>query len=160
VSTPRVLFIEGDGDIPRGVIPAPRLELDASSAHPRLPWVMWRLLSGNNRELGRSTEAFSDLDAAISSVVRLRSSLHRFEPQLVHGFSPSSWSWLLLIEGVALARSARSYQRMRECHYSVAGFTEALPLAAILTDPSRVVRQRRMHAAAVQLHEAPEMEVR
>lgn len=160
MGTPRVLFIEGDGDVPRGVVPAQRLDPDQGTVGPRAPWVMWRLLSGNNRELGRSSEAFSDLDAAVSSIVRVRSGLHRLEPQLVHEFGPSAWSWLLLLDDVALARSARSYQRLRECHYSVAGFTEALPLAAVLTDPSRVVRQRRLHAAAVELHEAPVVEVR
>jgi hypothetical protein len=160
VSTPRVLFVEGEGDAPRGVIPAPRMPGEAGAGRPRASWVMWRLLSGNNRELGRSSAVFVDLDTAVSSIVRVRSGLHRLEPQLVHEFGPSAWSWLLLLDGVALARSARSYQRLRECHYSVAGFTEALPLAAVLTDPSRVVRQRRMHAAAVELHEAPEVEVR
>lgn len=172
MGTPRVLFVEGDGPVPHPspAVPRPRsagddrvngVPLNGEIGNsPRTPWVMWRLLSGNNRELGRSSEAFPDLETAISSIVRVRSGLRHLEPKIVQELGPSSWTWQLLIDGTAVARSARAYQRLRECHYSVAGFTEALPLAAVLTDPSRVVHQRRLHAAAVEPYLAPVVEVR
>lgn len=202
MGAPRVLFVEGDGAVPRGaarsVVPEPRAAIDefgaaqpsplddvgavfpgaagvvdvvradfGAPAGPDLPprpgtnhWVMWRLLSGNNRELGRSASVFPGLDEAIEAVGRTRATLHHLQSRVVQEAGPSLWSWIVLLDEGPVARSARTYQRLRECHYSLSGFMDALPSAVVLTDPSRVVRQRRVHPAAVEPVVAPLMELR
>jgi hypothetical protein len=238
MSTPRVLFVDGDGDLPRGIAPVPtgqrngtdgriggaadsladggtalefiafdqmpsprsspdglslasatgsddvddlvgstdhagtdvaplRVVADrhpgsrsAADHHRRPAWVMWRLLSGNNRELGRGASAFADLDGAVAAVLTLRAGLAHVESRILREPRPGHWVWFLEVEGAPVARSARSYQRLRECEYSLAGFLEALPLAQLQADPERVVHQRRPHAAAVEPLPAPSVEVR
>jgi hypothetical protein len=121
---------------------------------------MWRLLSGNNRELGRGASAFADLESAVSAVVVLRSRLSDVTTRIVREDRPGEWAWILLLGEHPVARSARTYQRLRECEYSLTGFLEALPDALLIADPSRVVHQRRAHPAAVEPLVAPPLEVR
>jgi hypothetical protein len=135
---------------------APLADLDTA----RPTWVMWRLLSGNNRELGRSAKAFGDLESAVAGVMKTRAGVRLLDSRIVHEVRPSQWSWVMDIDDEVVARSSRSYQRLRECHYSLAGFLESLPRAVVLADPSRVVHQRRLHAAAVEPIEAPVLEIR
>jgi hypothetical protein len=178
--TPRVLFVEGDGALPRGIVPVtvavadvvdlpgavpvPRHSVEAREAAEvtikRRPWVMWRLLSGNNRELGRSAMAFADLESAVAAVMMVRGGVRHLESRIVQDSRPTQWSWLMDLDDETTARSSRAYQRLRECHYSLAGFLESLPRALVLADPSRVVHQRRLHAAAVEPIEAPVLEIR
>jgi hypothetical protein len=197
MSAPRVLFVDGDGEVPRGVapvasvaphpttahgldliafdaIPEPREAVDAAevvdaatlpAAAPtdrirRPAWVMWRLLSGNNRELGRGASAFADLESAVSAVVVLRSRLGDVTTRIIREDRPGEWAWILLLGEHPVARSARTYQRLRECEYSLTGFLEALPDALLIADPSRVIHQRRAHPAAVEPLVAPPLEVR
>jgi hypothetical protein len=155
MSLPRVLFVEGDGASPAGLI-VPRTPADsaaeaAQGTLARSPhWAMWRLLSGNNRELGRSATTFPLVDDAIAAVIQLRAGWHRLESHDVQETQPSQWSWVVTLDDVAVARSTRRYQRLRECRYSLAGFMEGLPIATVVTDLDRIVRQRRPHLPAVE----------
>ena len=220
MSAPRVLFVDGDGELPRGIAPVAPVAPHPTSAHgldliafdpipePRVPgdqrptnadpsgpaalaadlpsvaptsdpidadtavtttptervrrpaWVMWRLLSGNNRELGRGASAFADLESAVSAVVVLRSCLGDVTTRIIREDRPGEWAWILLLGEHPVARSARTYQRLRECEYSLTGFLEALPDALLIADPSRVIHQRRAHPAAVEPLVAPPLEVR
>lgn len=89
----------------------------------------WRLVGGNNRELGRSLETFPDESACRLAVTALQRGLDRAEPRIVVSKPTGSWSWMLGLDGHDVAVSGRSYQRHRECEYSLTQFLAALPVA-------------------------------
>ena len=93
--------------------------------------VAWRLVAGNNHDLGRSPVPLSDATAARLAVVGLREAL----PHLVSGHAPDSrpgrWGWQLKHEGEVLAVSSRWYERQRESRYSLQQFLAAVPVAAL-----------------------------
>jgi hypothetical protein len=113
------------------------------------PWYLWRLLSSNNRELGRSVMTFDDLDSAVVAVELLRTAVDRAEISAVRIAAPARWRWELRLDGAFVAAGSRSYQRLRECQSSAAGFVASLGDAVIQTHPSQLVHQRRVHAPAL-----------
>lgn len=50
---------------------------------PGDPWVVWRLLSGNNREIGRGVGVYRSLDSARAAAERVMSGADRFEATYV-----------------------------------------------------------------------------
>ena len=149
MSTPRVVFMGGDGQAPResGSVAIPE-QREAVSDAPKVrrPWVLWRLLSSNNRELGRSQMLHADHAMSVEDLLHLKRNIERVEPVITHAEYGVEWHWALLLDGAQVARSSRGYERLRECHYSLEQFLTALPSAAVLDDPARMVRQRREHA--------------
>lgn len=91
-------------------------------------WTAWRLLGGNNRELGRSAEAFPDVAAAVAAIATLRS---RFaDLAATHQTDERGrWRWRLTADDVAVVVSSRAYLRQRESHYSLAQFLAVAPHA-------------------------------
>ncbi|WP_152628396.1 hypothetical protein [Streptacidiphilus neutrinimicus] len=93
------------------------------------PWFGWRLLSANNRELGRGATFFPRREDCEAAVLHLRANLDRAVP-VVHVVRPDSlWRWRLEIDGTEAARSGRAYHRLRECRYSLAHFHTGVGLA-------------------------------
>jgi hypothetical protein len=92
-------------------------------------WFGWRLLSANNRELGRSAGFFPSREDCETAVSRLRAELERAVP-VVYVLRPDSlWRWRLDVDGAETARSGRAYQRLRECRYNLAHFLTGASLA-------------------------------
>jgi hypothetical protein len=141
-----VAFVSGTGRPPHAAGPQWRTP-DVASA----PWYLWRLLSSNNRELGRSAATFLDLDAAVESVDRVRHALSCSELFTVRVSAPARWRWELHLEDAVVACGSRTYQRLRECQSSADGFRACLTDAAIQAHPSQLVHQRRLHAPALAL---------
>lgn len=147
---PRVLFMGGDGDAPRIEGSAPVIPEQVASGEngfvlPRR-WVLWRLLSANNRELGRSQALHVDHDLCVQDLLRLLGAINRLEPVISHVDGRAEWTWSLLLDGAPVARSSRAYGRIRECHYSLEQFLSTLPDALVVDDPERMVKQRRVHS--------------
>ncbi|MEY9872790.1 hypothetical protein ABH931_002267 [Streptacidiphilus sp. MAP12-33] len=93
------------------------------------PWFGWRLLSANNRELGRSAGFFPGRQDCEAAVTRLRAELDRAVP-VVYVVRPDSlWRWRLDVDGAETARSGRAYHRLRECRYNLAHFLAGVPQA-------------------------------
>jgi hypothetical protein len=117
-------------------VTAPRFQLLTSAAPASgssSESVAWRLLGANNRELGRSTHGFPDLATGRADLERLRQQLDLVESRLSISTPRGSWVWQLLLDGDDVARSARSFSRMRECRYSLEQFLEHAPGASVTT---------------------------
>lgn len=88
-------------------------------------WFAWRLLGGNNRELGRAPAVHAGEAECLAGVEALRERLADAALGMVADADHLSWRWRLTHDGQVLAVSGRSYQRHRECHYSAALFRSA-----------------------------------
>ncbi|HEY5455188.1 MAG TPA: hypothetical protein VIJ96_06950 [Acidothermaceae bacterium] len=85
-------------------------------------WFAWRLLSANNRELGRSYSTFPDTSACAHAVAVLRTRIRDAEPSIVAGLRTGWWHWEVSVDGAAIAISARSFTRQRECEHNLEQF--------------------------------------
>jgi hypothetical protein len=92
--------------------------------------VNWRLLSGNNRDLGRGCLFSDDADAcrdAIAAVVRGLP----VASGVIRPGSQNRWTWALLVDGVTVAVSGRDYDRQVRCEAARAQFVEYAAFAPI-----------------------------
>jgi hypothetical protein len=125
MAPPRFLFT------PRvGLHSTPRVGLH--STHPVVsggPCVAWRLVGGNNHELGRSLDGYADLEACVSAVRRLQREVANVEPTVAAEDGTAQWRWSLLLGDEVVATSSRWYRREREGEYNLAQFLTAVPVA-------------------------------
>ncbi|MFE4172295.1 hypothetical protein ACFRR7_09565 [Streptomyces sp. NPDC056909] len=91
--------------------------------------VVWRLLGANNRGLGQGWESQPGLVACRAAVAALREGVTRARPVVTVSETTGLWIWRLDLDGRSVALAGRSYQRQRECHYSLANFVKAVPEA-------------------------------
>ncbi|GHJ45581.1 hypothetical protein Cs7R123_29230 [Catellatospora sp. TT07R-123] len=99
--------------------------------------VTWRLLSSNNRDLGRSASGYSDVDDCISAVETLRAALADTEPQ-VYRVNRLAWAWRLDVADTA-AVASRAYQRRVQAQTACGLFVKLASVAEI----TPAVRQAR-----------------
>jgi hypothetical protein len=104
------------------------------------PWFGWRLLSANNRELGRSATCFPRREDCEAAVAHLRANLDRAVPMVYVVRPDSLWRWRLEIDDTETARSGRAYHRLRECRYSRVHCSTGVGLA--VADPHALPEQR------------------
>ena len=93
-----------------------------TSTHPdqeTLTPARWRLVSGNNRLLGRSAEVFDDIDLARAAAERFQAALPLAEPIVGRVASPARWVWSLLLGGGVCAVSGRGYEMERVALHSL-----------------------------------------
>ena len=143
MSDPRVVFMGGHGEPPGQMAIRAGSEADI----PGVNWLLWRVLSANNRELGRSFTAFSSLRDAEEDFELFRASVANAAPCIEHAVGGVEWKWTLRIEDIPRARSSRGYERLRECHYSLSQFLDAAPSAPVIQGEEHLVRQRKEHPA-------------
>ncbi|MEV4411747.1 hypothetical protein [Catellatospora sp. NPDC049609] len=72
--------------------------------------VTWRLLSSNNRDLGRSDNGFPDVEACLRAVDEVRAAVAEVEP-MIHRVSRLAWAWRLEAAPGSVAVASRAYQR-------------------------------------------------
>ena len=83
--------------------------------------VEWRLISANNRDLGRSAVPAGSLDACLMVVLDLRATIDRVPDELLA--DPwRRWRWRLLRDGTPIAVSSRSFLRQAECEATLTQF--------------------------------------
>lgn len=117
---------------------SPGLRSDSSEARGDLalasgdPRFVWRLLGGNNRELGRSVgiyELAEECERAITDMKR------RFpddlDPRITFDPGHRGWRWRISIDRRAIAESSRAFSRQRECRYNLEQFLVILPRAEL-----------------------------
>ena len=98
----------------------------------------WRLLSPNNRELGRGVEAYEDLEACILGIKQMLVELE--ELSLRYVLTPDNrWTWRLVGDGTAVAVSGVSFDRRLRCVDAAQRFT----LVASSADVRQCRRLRR-----------------
>ena len=139
MSDPRVVFLGADGSAPQGLTFADPAHDDSSS------WVMWRVLTANNRDVGRCQILHHEHADSVADFMNFKAHVERMEPVISHAQVGVEWTWSLLLDEIPVARSSRSYERLRECHYSLTQFLNAVPVAVVVDDPAHMVRQRRDH---------------
>ena len=106
-------------------------------------WVAWRIVSGNNREMGRSAVVFEDLASCLAGIEELQNADERLEPRMSLDSRRSHWWWSIGLDGQPVAMSSRGYDRGRECGASLAGFLKALPRATVVHPVASGLRRRR-----------------
>ncbi|MDX6257953.1 MAG: hypothetical protein QOJ11_4287 [Frankiales bacterium] len=116
VAVPRFLFVSGV-----------RGESDLS----RATGVSWRLLGGNNRELGRSAQVFGGLEACHLSALDVQQRVGFATPELRSEAATGRWTWQLRLDGEPVAVAGRAYLRLRECQYNLAQFIAFAPAAGV-----------------------------
>jgi hypothetical protein len=129
VSEPRFLIVPGRTQLGISTPEWPTAEDPfAVLNRPDGDWFSWRLLSGNNRELGRGACAYQTPVGCLAAVTRIQT---RSElcTSIVGVRPPGQWWWQLELEGERIAVAGRGYQRQRECRYNLEQFMLALPLA-------------------------------
>jgi hypothetical protein len=85
-------------------------------------WCAWRLLSTNNRELGRSYTTFSDPAECAESVALLRTRIDDADAAIVAGLRTGLWHWEVSVNALQIAISPRSFTRQRECEHNLEQF--------------------------------------
>lgn len=109
--------------------------------------VRWRLLSGNNRELGRGLGLFSDPEECRVAVKELQCEIGSLRSR-VRPAPPNQWIWELRRAGVPVAAAGHPFDRLVRCERGLAQFVERItdaPVAAtvMISDARRWVRGAR-----------------
>lgn len=97
-----------------------------AQAHTPTPhmsmWCAWRLLSANNRELGRSYKTFPDSTACSEAVALLTTRIGDAEAAIIAGLRTGLWHWEVSVNATPIAISPRSFTRQRECEHNLEQF--------------------------------------
>lgn len=94
--------------------------------------VLWRLVAGNNRALGRAARPLETVELCREAVAALARELPdlRAVPDLAR--PAGRWAWQLVRpDGVVAAVSGRAYERERDMWASLAQFVAAAPEAVV-----------------------------
>lgn len=113
-------------------VPEPRpAGADVGELAGRLPdgQVVWRLLSANNRQLGRGATACADRSSAWAAASSLAGLLGAAEPRLAWLGRRLGWTWTLSVAGAVQAVSGRGYERVGVATQALAAFVTGLPEA-------------------------------
>jgi hypothetical protein len=100
--------------------------------------ITWRLLSGNNRDLGRAAAPFADAASARAAVHELRRALATSVSSVASPDGRGRWTWRVSVNGQDLAVSSRQYQRRVQAEAACASFV-ALAVAAPVPEGVRQV---------------------
>jgi hypothetical protein len=100
--------------------------------------VTWRLLSGNNRDLGRAASAFPDTRSCLTAVRELRRMLPGAVVAVGSPDGRGRWTWRIRLDSVEVAVSSRGYQRRVQAEAACRVFL-SLVADAQVTDTLRLV---------------------
>lgn len=92
--------------------------------------VNWRLLSANNREVGRGTIAYSDAEQCLRAIDDLRAHEDELVGRVRRG-ADNRWSWQLLLDDRVVAVASRPADRMIRAESSLAALRASLAGAAV-----------------------------
>lgn len=84
--------------------------------------VEWRLIGGNNWELGRSAGTVPDMASALADVGRLQSGLDEVTDEVFPAGPGGGWRWQLVLGDDVLAVSSRSFLRRAACQATLRQF--------------------------------------
>lgn len=106
----RFLFTAAWGPGASGDVPSAR---GTAASDPRPAAVRWRLLAGNNRQLGRGADVYPDVGAARLAAQALQERLPDSEQFLLRMSRAPRWAWNLQLDGSLVAVSGRRYESER-----------------------------------------------
>jgi uncharacterized protein YegP (UPF0339 family) len=97
-------------------------------ASPRAP-LRWRLLSGNNRDIGRGADEFATVNACRDAIETLRRNVSELDVALRR--VGHEWTWQLLRAEVAVVIAGHNYDRKIRCERALRQFIERAAQAPI-----------------------------
>ena len=102
--------------------------------------VRWRLLSSNNREIGRGVDTYPDAESCRLAVKELQAELDAADT-VVRRADANVWMWQLTMDGRPVAASAHGYDRQIRCRRGSIQFRhelqDALIIAEVMTSHAR-----------------------
>ena len=98
------------------------------------PAICWRLLSPNNRQLGRSADVFDDLPACFRAVEQFLLGLADAEPLVTRHTAPIRWIWRVLEGNHVVAMSGRSFEAERQAIRTLNNFLASAALASAIPE--------------------------
>ena len=98
------------------------------------PAICWRLLSPNNRQLGRSADVFDDLPACARAVELFLMGLADAEPLVTRHAAPVRWTWRVLEGNHVVAMGGRSFESERLAIRTLDNFLASAVLAPVVPE--------------------------
>jgi hypothetical protein len=98
------------------------------------PAVCWRLLSPNNRQLGRSADVFDDLLSCVHAVELLLFGLDEAEPLVTRHTTPVRWTWRVLEGNHVVAMSGRFFESERQAVRTLDNFLTSAAIASAVPE--------------------------
>jgi hypothetical protein len=92
--------------------------------------VRWRLLSGNNRDIGRCAAEFADRESCLLGIKRLLHSLGETQ-SVVRRAAGNQWIWSLSLRGEPAVVSGHSYDRQIRAEHARQQFLQHAPIATV-----------------------------
>jgi hypothetical protein len=96
--------------------------------------VTWRLLSSNNRDLGRAARLYPDVETCLRTVRHLQGVVAD-AVAVTSRDGRAQWTWRLQVDAVDVAVSSRAYQRRVQSEYACAAFRGLAPRAEVIETP-------------------------
>jgi hypothetical protein len=110
--------------------------------------VWWRLLSANNRDLGRSLLSYPDTETCIVALQGVIVALDALRP-LVRRSSATDWRWQLCDDDSAIITAAHGYDRQVRCEEAARKFLQHAAVAVISSTLVMAGRRRWTGASGV-----------
>jgi hypothetical protein len=92
--------------------------------------VRWRLLSANNREIGRGLVDYPDAESSCIAIKELQRDVAILEPRIKR-VEPNRWVWEVYQGRVLVAMAGRTFDRLIRCEQSVERFVGQLGDATV-----------------------------
>jgi|GEM_PF-1932068 len=105
------------------------------SGHP----VRWRLLSGNNRDGGRSARSFADVESCLVNIKEILAQVDVLEPAIVPAADGRGWRWRLNLDGAPMVLAPHAFDRRVRCSEACARFVHLAPVAHVRPGLVRLV---------------------
>ncbi len=122
--------------------PAP----DDLAATPQ-DWYGWRLVSANNRELGRSARSYTSYPVARTAILSVRARADHLAGACLADRATGRWTWRMELDDGPVAASSRWYEREHDSKLAMAKFVKLLADAE-LAEGLVTLRDRRGPAAS------------
>ncbi|MCW2494735.1 hypothetical protein [Jatrophihabitans sp.] len=92
--------------------------------------VRWRLLSGNNRDMGRGFDQFDDAETCRLAIKQLQADAAELESR-IQRVAPSRWQWQIVTDKLVVAAAGHPFDRLIRCEQGMSQFLEHFGTAPI-----------------------------
>lgn len=110
------------------------------AATPDAP-VRWRLLSGNNREIGRGLLDYPDAESSCIAIKELQRDVALLDRRIKR-VEPNRWLWEVYQGHVPVAMAGRAFDRLIRCEQAVERFVGQLADASVTATVSYTAARR------------------